>query len=50
MNRAGLYFCEDRTCGAEDCSTCFPGNEHERETQNAREEYEISRWEQEREL
>ena len=31
MSRPRLYHCSDGFCGADDCSTCFPGNEYERE-------------------
>ena len=34
-----IYECKDKTCGAPDCSTCFPGNDHEREVKEARAEY-----------
>lgn len=33
-----LYKCGDGLCGATDCSVCFPGNEHEQEYYEARDE------------
>jgi len=35
-----IYRCKDRLCGAEDCSTCYPFNEHEMREREARAEYE----------
>ena len=43
-----LYNCSDRMCGAEDCSTCHPGNDNEIEHNEAQEEREIDRMDDER--
>jgi hypothetical protein len=45
-----IYRCKDRTCGAEDCSTCFPFNEHEMKQRADRDERDQIRGDYERDM
>ena len=38
-----MYRCGDMTCGAYDCSSCYPGNDNELEHNEAKEEYEAEK-------